>query len=170
MYSIFFDQNNNFQWTSIAAIASFLAFFSSLIAIVVTSIQGKKNRKSTTIVNLRIQELKDLREQGAALVLLIRDYINERKVISNPGNTTIINTDPIINELDRKLSKLYSKVYRYTFEGSAHGSELLTNIYMYKFLLFNLNSLQQLAEIEIKLHSAIEKYSRDEYKEINKIL
>lgn len=73
-YSIFFDKSGVFQWAGVAAIVSFLAFVSTVISLVVTWIQGKKTRKSTTLVNLRIQELKEIREEGAALISTIRVF------------------------------------------------------------------------------------------------
>ncbi|PEK39293.1 hypothetical protein CN586_28875 [Bacillus toyonensis] len=169
-HDIFFDKNGVFQWASIAAMVSFLAFVSSLISIGVTSMQGKKNRRSTTLVTLRIQELKDLREQGVATILLIRSYLNEKNVRLNPSNANILKTDPIINELSIHLSKLYSKVYRYTFDGSEHGSELLITIGLNQLVLLNLNTTQQLVEIDIKLYDALDTYSGVEYQEIKKML
>lgn len=169
-HDIFFDKNGVFQWASIAAIVSFLAFLSSIISIGVTSMQGKKNRRSTTLVTLRIQELKDLREQGAATILLIRSYVEEKNVRLNPSNANILNTDPIIHELSMHLNKLYSKVYRYTFDGSEHGSKLLTIIALKQLMLLNIDNIKQLGEIEITLYKALDEYSAAEYHEIQKML
>ncbi|MED3355619.1 hypothetical protein [Bacillus thuringiensis] len=169
-HDIFFDKNGVFQWASIAAIVSFLAFVSSLISIGVTSMQGKKNRRSTTLVTLRIQDLKDLREQAVATILLIRSYVEEKDVKSNPSNENILNTDPIIRELNMHLNKLFSKVYRYTFDGSGHGSKLMTIIATNQIMLLNLDNIKQLVDIEIQLYKALDEYSAAEYQEIQKML
>ncbi|HFK1752601.1 TPA: hypothetical protein ACGXP3_002976 [Bacillus cereus] len=161
-YSIFFDKSGVFQWAGVAAIVSFLAFVSTVISLVVTWIQGKKTRKSTTLVNLRIQELKEIREEGAALISTIRVFLNERNVRINPDNKVILETDPIVNKLDAHFNKLYSKLYRQTL----HGGDLSIQISTNQILLYMLKETDQLVEIQINISQALDTYSRVEYMEI----
>ncbi|MBJ8078784.1 hypothetical protein JDS92_26035 [Bacillus cereus group sp. N12] len=165
-HDIFFDKTGVFQWASIAAIASLLAFISSLVSLAVTSMQAKKNRKSTTLVNLRLQELKDLREEGAALLSLINAFLNKRNVKLNPNNKMISKTDPLINKLDMHLNKLSSKLYLHTSQSLNLASEIALN----QLLVFNLKDINELVEIKINIDEALDTYSRTEYEEIEKNL
>lgn len=160
-YDIFFDKNSVFQWASIAAIVSFLAFVVTLLSLLVTWVQGKKNRKSTTLVNLRLEELKDLRKEGASIISLIDKILNERA-----KEKEILKTDPIINELDTSFNKLYSYLYRHTI----HAVKLDLKITQCKMQLLSLKESHSLIDMRFDLEEAIKEYSRIEYEEIESYL
>ncbi|MGR5987195.1 hypothetical protein ACT7CT_09115 [Bacillus sanguinis] len=143
----------------------FLTFVSTLTSLAVTWVQGTKNRKSTTLVNLRIQELKEIREEGGTLISLIKNFMNEKKMRMN-ADSGILNIDPIINQLDMQLNRISSKLYRHT----SQNLELQVKISYNQLLVLNLNHTDQLIEIQINIEQALGEYSRIEYAEIEQSL
>ncbi|WP_068676054.1 hypothetical protein [Oceanobacillus sp. Castelsardo] len=162
-HNIFFDQNHHFQWASIAAIISFLALCTTSVSVFLTYRQGKKNRKSTTLVNLRIEELKELREEAASLKLVINTFLNKRE-LELPVCETIKKTDPILNELHDQLNKMSSKLYRETY----HAIELGNCISLYQMKLMDTEKVGLLTDLLVDVDEAIRKYSKIEYEEIEK--
>lgn len=162
MREIFFDNLNNFQWSSIAAIASILALVTSILSIYVTKIENNKNRKSTTHVKLRIEELKEIREIAMELDSKINSYINQRS--KEIGVKSVSTTDTIVIILDSYLNKLQAMLYR----ESKHVSDFSIVISLNQLRLLNPKNTIQLTEISISMKKAINEYSRQELLEIEK--
>lgn len=165
-YDVFFDTDGVFQWASIAAIVSFIALCSTIVSIVLTHRQSAKNRKSSTLVNLRIEELKDLREEASKLISLINKFLKERSTINGSGVTAISNRDPLIKKMDEHFDKIYAKLYRETNHGTTLSLVIATN----KARLLTLTSTQILVDISIELDKSFKAYSKIEYANIEKYI
>lgn len=163
LLNILFDTNGNFQWAGVAAIVSFLAFCSTIVSMIFTQHQAKKNRKSSTLVRIRLEELKELREEVISSISLIDAFIEEKNSDVS-GNKNILPTDSINVKLSEKLSKIQSILYRRTL----HGASFQVEVSACQIKLNMVEDTLGLVEIKIELDQAINKYSVIEWNEIEK--
>lgn len=161
--NILFDVNGNFQWAGVATIVSFLTFCSTLVSLIFTHKQAKQNRKSTTLVNLRLEELKELKELAITSISLIDSFILDKNA-GVRGNKPMSNSDPIISKLNTNFIKLQSILYRST----EHGYKLSSVISACQLKLMMLEDTMGLTDIRIRLDQAIEDYLVTEWNEIEK--
>ncbi|GEL05487.1 hypothetical protein [Rummeliibacillus stabekisii] len=163
MVQYFFDQNNNFQWASIAAIISFLALCSTSISIYLTNVQGKKNRKSNTLINLRIEEFKELKMESNDLVSIINNYINDRNFRNVIGVKSISPEDPIKKELSLHFNKIEGKLYRKDLYQGDFSIAISTCL----IKLLHLTNTQELTDIMVIFMQAQKEYFQREYNDID---
>lgn len=162
---IFFDQNNTFQWVSIAAITSVCAFISTAISIYLTQRQGNRNRKSTTLVHLRIDDLKEIRAEAISAISMVRGYIKKEQ--NQQQNTEIIiPTDPISIKLDTHLTMVQSKLYR----ESPQSRDISMAISMIQLRILKPFEKKELVHVQLQLQKAIDVYSKAEYNDIENYL
>lgn len=161
-HDIFFDQNSNFQWSSIAAFISFLAFCTSIVSIRMTKNQGTKNRKSSTLAILRIEELKEVRLKTAEINTLIRSLIEEGEKFKG---TNQIGTETK-NEIRSRIDVIISLLYRTT----PHGEKFLEQLRLHHNGLKSGLSLFMMGELASDFETNAKIYSEIEYQEIEKYI
>ncbi|UBR28722.1 hypothetical protein LCG60_19080 [Bacillus sp. SD-4] len=162
-HDIFFDKNGVFQWASIAAIVSGLALLSTIISIVLTQYQAKKNRKSSTLVSLRIEELKDVRKESGVVISTARAFAEKYKFEEvNIDDLEKHRNDPKVNEYSKQLSVLFSILYRNT----PHAEKFIEKIEELDLELLKLKTVYELADWAQEFEFAVKEYSRIEYEEI----
>ncbi|MDR4442203.1 hypothetical protein [Bacillus cereus] len=162
-HEIFFDKNGVFQWASIAAIVSGVALVSTIISIILTQYQAKKNRKSSTLVSLRIEELKDVRKESGLAISTARAFVEEYKY--NEIHIADLNSfrdDPKLKEYIKQLSVLFSILYRNT----PHTEKFIEKIEELDMKLLQLKSVFELGDWSQEFEFAVKEYSRIEYEEI----
>lgn len=163
MVQYFFDQNNNFQWASIAAIISFLALCSTSISIYLTNVQGKKNRKSNTLINLRIEEFKELKMESNDLLSIINNYINDRNFRNVIGVKSISPEDPIKKELSLHFNKIKGKLYREDLYQGDFSIAISTCL----IKLLHITNTEELTDIMLIFMQAQKEYFQREYNDID---
>lgn len=163
LYNIFFDQNSNFQWAAIAAFVSFAAIILNGISLKVTSNQAKKSRKSSTLVSLRIEELKDVRRESGVVISTARAFVEKYKFEKvNIDDLEKHRNDPKLNEYSKQLSVLFSILYRNT----PHAEKFIEKIEELDMELLQLKTVYELADWAQEFEFAVKDYSRIEYEEI----
>ena len=165
LLNIFFDVEKNFQWASIAAIVSSLALCSTVASIIFTNRQAKQNRKSATLVKIRLEELKDLREEVVSSISLINAFIADKNT-KVKGNKPILKSDSIIAELNASFNKTKSILYRRT----KHAGDFSVKISTCQLKLMMLEDTLGLTGIGIELNQAIDEYSVIEWNEVEKYI
>lgn len=160
---IFYDNLNNFQWSSIAAIASLLSLCTSGISVYINVKQSNKNRKSTTLVKLHIEQLEKVRDIAMKIDSKINSYINKKNNIGR-GVKNIAKNDSIKTDLDNMLNELLAMLYQDT----KHANEFRTICSLKQLWLMDLNNTATLTEINLTLKLALDKYTKCEHKKIEK--
>lgn len=161
--SIFFDQNNNFQWAAIATFVSLGAIFLNGFSLWITSNQAKQNRKSSTLVSLRIEELKDVRKQSGLAISTARAFVlkyNFEEI--NIDDLNKFRDDHKLKEYSKQLSELFSILYRNT----PHAEKFIEKIEELDMELLKLKSVYELGDWSQEFEFAVKEYSRIEYEEI----
>ncbi|MED0990287.1 hypothetical protein [Bacillus nitratireducens] len=162
-HDIFFDKNGVFQWASIAAIVSGLALVSTIISIILTQYQAKKNRKSSTLVSLRIEELKDVRKESGLAISTARAFVEEYKYSEiHIADLNSFRDDRKLKEYIKQLSVLFSILYRNT----PHTEKFIEKIEELDMELLKLRTVNELADWAQEFEFAVKEYSRIEYEEI----
>ncbi|PAF21400.1 hypothetical protein CHH49_10900 [Terribacillus saccharophilus] len=156
---IFLD--STFQWAGVAAIISFLAACLNGISIYIHHLQGIKNRKTSTLLSLRIEDLKEVRKESIICLSIIKGYL---KYDHQPKELT--KDDSIVREIIDHLASLESKLYLH----SIHSSSFSTLINTCQIKLLMIKTTEELTEVLIDLQTALQEYSESEYKEIESML
>ncbi|PGK77781.1 hypothetical protein [Bacillus thuringiensis] len=161
--SIFFDQNNNFQWAAIATFVSLGAIFLNGISLWVTSNQAKQNRKSSTLVSLRIEELKDMRKESVLVISAARAFV-EQHVFSEIHIDDLMKhkNDAKLREYVKQFSGLLSILYRNT----SHAEKFLDKVDELDRELLKIKTVYELGDWAQEFEFAVKEYSKIEYKEI----
>ncbi|AEB29599.1 hypothetical protein CAR_c09060 [Carnobacterium sp. 17-4] len=154
---IFFDNLGNFQWASIAAMISSLAFVTSLISISITIKQGEKNRKTSSLAALRIDELKEVRKNVSEIVnslhnlQYMEDFANKRQnMVKIPEKFTI------------HKNEIYALLYR----EEKHSKEFIQALILFEGNIINTENMLELPNLLDDFDAAAKDYSKKEYKEI----
>lgn len=159
----FFDENGVFQWASIAAIVSGLALVSTIISIIFTQYQAKKNRKSSTLVSLRIEELKDVRKESGLAISTARAFVLKYKFEEiHIDDLNKFRDDPKLKEYSKQLSVLFSILYR----NAPHTEKFIEKMEELDMELLQLKSVYELGDWCQEFEFAVKEYSRIEYEEI----
>ncbi|MYL56348.1 hypothetical protein GLW20_02385 [Virgibacillus halodenitrificans] len=154
-YDIFFDQNNNFQWASIAAIVSFFALCSTTISIFITQSQAKKHRKSSTLISLRIEELKEVRKEVST-------------IMSTVGNLRSVTEKSQYEEIIKIYVEHQNILFSILYRDNQHTEEFIEKIYQRDSEVLKLENKYDIGDWVQEFEFAAKKYSKIEYKEIEK--
>lgn len=157
MKEMFFDNLGNFQWVSIAAMISSLALLTSLISIYITIKQGEKNRKTSSLAALRIDELKEVRENVSEIVnslhnlQYMEDFANKKQnMVKIPEKFTI------------HKNKIYALLYR----EEKHSKEFIQELSLFEKKIITTEHMLGLPNLLDDFDAAAKDYSKKEYIEI----
>lgn len=161
---LLWDSENNFEWASIAAIVSIFTLILSVYSIRVTQNQGNKNRKSTTLAQLRVEQLKEVRKNVSGLINSLHQLDYLVSIMKQRGSS--VNEAMIPERFIFHKNELFALLY----QDNEHTKSLIKELSEFENKLIKNKEFMEIPLLIQKFDDATKEYSRTEYKEIEKYI